>query len=432
MKRKTELTFIDLFSGCGGLSLGALKSGFKGILAIERQKNAFDTLKYNLVDDGKRSDLRGRLSIESFNWPVGIEQKNYDINEFLFNHKEYLISIKGKVDMVVGGPPCQGFSNAGKRKEEDPRNQLYKSYLTFVKYVEPKIILIENVAGIASKFSKDGKSYKDEIINKLQKEYYVGGQLISSEIFGVPQKRKRYIIIGFRKSAFNQKVNIQEVFQNIEQNAELFSQKYRIGNKVFDIRKTNVRLALSDLDGKGSGLQINYFDENAKSKAFKTNTYKNAESDYQKMMRFPVVNKKLVDSHRIGEHSAETTFKYKTLLEISSRKNRVSYKFTKEELEEAKWNSKKQMINVLKEDKPAPTLTTCPFDYIHYNTPRILTVREFARIQSFPDWFEFKGIYATSGSMSYTTPRYTQIGNAVPPLMAEGILVILKSYLKPS
>ena len=77
---------------------------------------------------------------------------------------------------------------------------------------------------------------------------------------------------------------------------------------------------------------------------------------------------------------------------------------------------------------PSPTITTCPYDYIHYSVPRILTVREYARIQSFPDWFEFKGIYATSGSFSFTTPRYTQIGNAVPPLMAESILKTLKSY----
>jgi DNA (cytosine-5)-methyltransferase 1 len=420
--------FIDLFAGCGGLSLGALKVGFKGVIAIESQKNAFNTLKHNLVDS-VTSSLRTKSNVEGFEWPDSIEKKNHDINSFLFENVDYLKSLKGKIDLVVGGPPCQGFSNAGKRKEDDPRNQLYKSYLSFVKYVEPKILLIENVAGIASKFSKTSLSYKDNIIENLKKDYYVDGQLLSSEIFGVPQKRKRYIIIGFKKTAFSEKIVIKDVFKKIEAEAEEFAKEYKIGDTLFDIRNTTVSMALADLDGKGRKSKA-YTDENAKFKPFKTFEYKEPNSDYQRIMRFSLNGSKRADSHRIGEHTLETKFKYNALINITKRTKRDSFNFTNDEFEEAQWNSKKQIISVLKADKPSPTLTTCPFDYIHYNSPRILTVREYARIQSFPDWFEFKGIYATSGSMSYTTPRYTQIGNAVPPLMAEGILKTLKSYLK--
>lgn len=427
MKRKKDYNFIDLFAGCGGLSLGALKAGFKGVIAIESQKNAFTTLKHNLVDINSAS-YRDKSKVASFDWPECIEQKNHDIKSFLSDNKEYLKSLKGKIDLVVGGPPCQGFSNAGKRKEDDPRNKLYKSYLSFVEYVEPKIILIENVAGIASKFSKNGNSYKDNIIEKLKKDYYVDGQLLSSEIFGVPQKRKRYIIIGFKKSFFIEKFDIKEVFRKIETNAELFTRKYEIGGETYDISNTNVIMAIGDLDGKGKK-PIVFSDENAKSKIYKTFNYKKQNSSYQKIMRYALNENKRVDSHRIGEHKTETIFKYQTLIEITKNNKRESFNFTKEELEMARWNSKKQIINVLKHDKPSPTLTTCPFDYIHFNSPRILTVREYARIQSFPDWFEFKGIYATSGSLSFTTPRYSQIGNAVPPLMAEGIITTLKSYL---
>ena len=422
--------FIDLFAGCGGLSLGAQKAGFKGILAIESQKNAFDTLKHNLIDTST-AGIRNKLKIEGFEWPEKIEKKNHDIISFLKTNKDYLKSIKGTVDLIVGGPPCQGFSNAGKRKEDDPRNQLYKSYLDFVEAVNPKIILIENVAGIASKFNKTSKSYKDNIIDKLEKKYYVDGKLLSSEIFGVPQKRMRYIIIGFNKDFFHNKININEVFDRIEKESKKFTQNYKIGNETFNILNTTAGMALEDLDGKATGIKKqNFSDDNAKSKTFKTFPYKEPTNDYQRMMQFAIDKTKQVDSHRIGEHKAETVYKYKTLIKITKRSKRDSFNFTNEEFVEARWNSKKQIINVLKDNKPSPTLTTCPFDYIHYNSPRILTVREYARIQSFPDWFEFKGIYATSGSMSYTTPRYTQIGNAVPPLMAEGILVVLKSYLK--
>lgn len=434
-EERIEFRFIDLFAGCGGLSLGALKAGFKGLFAIESQKNAFETLKHNLVD---RSNLSLNIpNVESFDWPKEVEVKNHDIKNFLIENEKYLKSLSGKVDLVVGGPPCQGFSNAGKRKEDDPRNQLYKSYLEFVEYVKPNIILIENVAGIASKFNKNSKSYKDNIIDKLKNYYHVDGQLMSSEIFGVPQKRKRFIIIGFRREFFDkklkEKIDIKEVFSKIEKEAVEFAKKYKIGNKTFNIFNTTVGDALADLDGDKDGvkmLSVAFRDDNAKSKVFKTFKYKKPNSQYQRMMRFAVNKTNKIDSHRIGEHNPDTIFKYKTLIDITNSNKRNSFNFTKEEFDKAKWNSKKQIINVLKVDKQSPTLTTCPFDYIHYNTPRILTVREYARIQSFPDLFEFKGIYATSGSMSYTTPRYTQIGNAVPPLMAEGILVILKSYLK--
>jgi DNA (cytosine-5)-methyltransferase 1 len=259
---KNKLTFIDLFAGCGGLSLGALKAGFKGVIAIESQKNAFATLKHNLVD-AISAPYRDKSKVSSFDWPECIEQKNHDIKSFLLENKEYLKTLKGKIDLVVGGPPCQGFSNAGKRKEDDPRNQLYKSYLSFVKYVEPKILLIENVAGIASKFSKTSVSYKDNIINKLTADYYVDGQLLSSEIFGVPQKRKRFIIIGFKKTAFLEKIDIKDVFKKIEAAAEKFAMEYKINDTTFDIRNTTVSMALDDLDGKGRK-SVAFTDENAK------------------------------------------------------------------------------------------------------------------------------------------------------------------------
>lgn len=423
-----KLRFIDLFAGCGGLSLGALKSGFTGEIAIEKQENAFNTLHHNLVCE-KKNELRTNSEIKSFEWPDHIERKNHCIDDFLKENEDYLKSLKGKIDLIIGGPPCQGFSNAGKRNEKDPRNQLYKSYLNFVKHVEPSIILIENVAGIASKFNESSKSYKDNIISKLKKDYHVGGDLISSDIFGVPQKRKRYIIIGFKKTSFEDKIKIQDVFTKIKNDSLSFTKNHTINGNKFDISNTKVICALSDISAKGKTNKP-YVDENAKFKAFKTYNYSKHSNDYQRLMRLSMNGAEHPDSHRIGDHKEDTVFKYQSLINITHRNpERSSFNFTKDELVEARWNSKKKIINVLKKDHPSPTLTTCPFDYIHYDEPRILTVREFARIQSFPDWFEFKGVYALSGSHSYKTPRYSQIGNAVPPLMAESIIKTLKSYL---
>ena len=428
-KKNSKLTFIDLFAGCGGLSLGAMKAGFVGKFAVEYQKNAFATLKHNLIDKSNKDFLK--LGITGFDWPDEIQKTNHDIKDLLKNNKEYLKSLSGKIDLVVGGPPCQGFSNAGKRNESDPRNQLYKSYISFIDIVKPKILVIENVAGIASKFNISGASYKDNIINKLSANYHIDGKLISSDIFGVPQKRKRYIIIGFLKSAFDKnEIKLVDVFSKISIDSENFTKQYSFNDKIYNISGTNVLEALSDLDGEG-GISFPYFDDNAKSKTFLTYPYKKSKGGYQKLMRVGIKTSKLIDSHRIGEHNEKTKLKYGKLIETSIRNDsRLSFNFTKDELNEAKWDSKKQIINVLKPHLPSPTITTCPYDYIHYSVPRILTVREYARIQSFPDWFEFKGIYATSGSFSFTTPRYTQIGNAVPPLMAEAILKTLKSYLK--
>ena len=425
---KKGLTFVDLFAGCGGLSLGAMKAGINGLFAVEYQKNAFDTLKFNLIN--KTSDEFSKLGISGYNWPKELPLANHDIKELIKNQKEYLNSIEGKVDLVIGGPPCQGFSHAGKRKENDPRNQLYKSYISFINIVKPKILIIENVSGIAAKFNKNGESYKDDILEKLKSKYHVSGRLISSELFGVPQKRNRYIIIGFSKSYFkSKKINLDDIFDRIESDSIDFTKKYKYNDTQIDISATTIADALSDLDGENLN-SVTYQDENAISKKYKTFPYKPIKSNYQKLMRNGVKKNVQIDSHRIGDHEITTIYKYSKLIEISNSKpNRVGFKFTKEELEIAKWNSKKQVINVLRADKPSPTITTCPFDYIHYSSPRILTVREFARIQSFPDWFQFKGIYATSGSMSYTTPRYSQIGNAVPPLMAESIIQTLKSYL---
>ena len=157
------MNYIDLFAGSGGLSLGLHNAGLEGLFAIERNKDAFKTLKFNLIDKRKH-----------FSWPDWLEMKNWDINELLEEHSENLASLSGKVDLVVGGPPCQGFSMAGKRQNDDVRNQLMHSYVEIIKLVQPKMLFFENVQGFTVDFKdhKDKKNYSNILISELKRLGY--------------------------------------------------------------------------------------------------------------------------------------------------------------------------------------------------------------------------------------------------------------------
>ena len=157
------MNFIDLFSGAGGLSLGFCNAGFVGIFAVEKNKDEFSTIKYNLIDKN------------FFDWPSWLEKKEIDIVDLLQVYKKNLEQLKGKVDVVIGGPPCQGFSMAGRRDHSDMRNTMVNIYIEFVECVKPKYILLENVHGISVDFKlNDGKSikYSDLVIQGLRKLGY--------------------------------------------------------------------------------------------------------------------------------------------------------------------------------------------------------------------------------------------------------------------
>ena len=127
--------YIDLFAGCGGLSLGLYNSGlWKGLFAIEKSPDAFETFEHNLIQNK-----------EHFNWPNWLPKTNHDINEIIKNYQNELKALRGEIDMVAGGPPCQGFSTAGKRIENDSRNKLIKSYIKFIRLVQPKVIFFEKI-----------------------------------------------------------------------------------------------------------------------------------------------------------------------------------------------------------------------------------------------------------------------------------------------
>lgn len=395
-KDKKSYVYIDIFAGCGGISLGLHNSGWEGLFAIEKDPMAFETLKFNLIDKKNH-----------FKWPAWLPVSHHDINEVLTNHSKKLRKLRGKVDLIVGGPPCQGFSMAGRRREDDERNKMIDAYIAFIKLVKPKILFFENVKGFTIGFKKEnskGEAYSNYVTKELQNlGYNVKGRIIDFSEFGVPQRRKRFILIGF--------------MQDINKNPEIFFNELitnRIGflkRKNLGLRKISVKEAISDLEEKNGKLESIDF------RKFKEGIYSKPKSNYQKLLR---IDEKKPDSHRFARHNRETIMKFKYILKNGARNINLSENIKN------KFNLKKHCIILLSSDDASPTLTTLPDDYIHYSEPRILTVREYARIQSFNDWFEFRGKYTTGGKLrKLEVPRYTQVGNAIPPLFGEQIGEVL-------
>lgn len=395
-------TYIDLFSGCGGLSLGLHNAGWKGAFAIEKSEDAFKTLEHNLIKTKKH-----------FDWPNWLEQKHHDINEILENNSNDLIKLRGKIDMVAGGPPCQGFSMAGRRIENDSRNDLINSYIKFIDYVKPKLIFFENVRGFTLGFKnndKKGKAYSTYVVEQLHNlGYSVKGQLIDFSKYGIPQKRTRFILVGIQKDFIkeNPSINKDSFFEGIVNNKEAF-----LVNKNLTLNPT-LENAISDL------LQSNGVID-SETPNFKEGVYGEAISEYQKFIRKYKRKNSRVDSHRFAKHTETIRSRFKIALDENLTSSAYRERF----------QLRKSSTKILEASKPTPTLTTLPDDYIHYCEPRIMTVREYARIQSFPDTYEFKGKYTTGGKRrTQEVPRYSQIGNAIPPLFGEQAGLILKQLI---
>lgn len=344
---KKKYTFIDLFAGCGGLSLGFEMAGFKSILAIDNWRDALTTYAYNRK--GARI-LCGDLATLD---PYKIKQ-------------EYSIS---NVDVIIGGPPCQGFSVAGKRIIEDERNKLYKAFVRFVDCLRPNAFVMENVPNI---LSMGNGMVKNSIIKDFEKlGYRVSVQVLTASDYGVPQNRKRAVFVGLADG---------RVFS--------FPEPFRT-------TKVTSYDALSDLTEGSIADGSPYPSE--------------PTCDFQRYARLGSTG---VYNHDITIHSEKT----KEIIALVP--DGGNYKNLPAELQQTRkvhiaWTR-------LCSTKPSITIDTGHRHHFHYKWNRIPTVRESARIQSFPDDFIF---------MCSKTSQYKQVGNAVPPLMAKAIAQQLSKTL---
>jgi DNA (cytosine-5)-methyltransferase 1 len=399
-QKKIAGTYIDLFSGCGGFSLGLGNAGWQGIFAVEKDPMAFQTFKHNLID-GKYAH---------FNWPSWLPQQATTIQDLLENHSEQISSLKGSVDLIAGGPPCQGFSLAGRRNSQDPRNKLSEEYIKMVSIISPKYLVLENVRGFNSTF-KDSEGKKEKIpysmiVKKRLEElgYVVFTNYFHSENYGVPQKRTRFIMIGIRADISQQKSDPFEILETLRSDF--------LENKKLPRTPVNVQSAIGDLEISKS--QLIYHSGGAKNSFSQLNyTPPNTLTAYQEVMR-KGLNGSKPNSLRIARHRPATIEKFKLIQSLCLPGKGLS------DAHKSMMGIKKQVISVLNPNEPSRTLTTLPDDLLHYSEPRILTVRENARIQSFPDDFKFLGKYTTGGMRrTQECPRYTQVGNAVPPFLSE-------------
>ena len=251
--------YIDLFAGCGGLSWGLMRSGWKGILAVEKDALAFSTLKHNLIERKKH-----------FQWPAWFPVEGHDIVEVLANYKAELRKLAPKVDLIVGGPPCQGFSVNGKRNEKDKRNKLVDSYVAFVKVIRPKLLFFENVRGFTMEFAKNGSRtvYSDQVVRRLKNlGYDVHAKVVNFADYGVPQRRKRFILVGSLSG------NAEEFFDQIKEKKTKFLARKNLPTE------STVSQAISDLERKHGDAKC------PDSKRFFSGRYARAKNKYQELMR---------------------------------------------------------------------------------------------------------------------------------------------------
>ena len=389
-KNKKNLRVADFFCGAGGLSLGFIQAGYQIELANDIDPECIETFKYNHPE---------------------IDQNKIILDD-INNIVEKIDSLRvHPIDVVIGGPPCQGFSSANQQRIiDDPRNNLYKSFIKAVEKLSPKIVVMENVRGMlpyAQQVKEDFKKIKGEKKCSYDLEF----QVLVSDDFGVAQKRQRLIFIAIRNDISEKKgITSSHIFKKINKE-NLGTKKYNLKNALSDIkplkapRKKN--MTETDDDESGKKIDLNYFEKNDNSYLKLINLNSKSSFLFNHKARYVNdINFEIYSTLKPGDDG--TNKKIQHVMPYKHRNHIFKDKYYK-----------------LEENKPCKTITAhlrmdC-HSHIHPTQTRSLTPREAARIQSFPDDYLFLGSYLKT---------YMQIGNAVPPLMAKSIAKHLKKVLK--
>lgn len=358
MKNK-RYTVVDLFCGAGGLSKGFLDAGFDVVLGVDFDDQALQTFEAN------HGSARA-MKLDLFN--------HDNIKEI----KKYLDSNEIQLDVLVGGPPCQGFSLAGKREENDERNILYSAMVKTAKLLQPKIVVLENVPGMLKLY--DGKGAKRIINDFTDLGYNMKAEVLFAPNYGVPQIRKRVVFVGVKNGLSEFKYPLPKV------NPEEY---------------VTCEEAISDLPT---------LENDCDYSLDKIREYLTAPtSQYQKDMR---KNSKNVKNHFPTKHAQ------KTIENIAKIPDGGNYKdLPPEESRKFKYH---ESLTRYCSKKPSLTIDTGHRTHFHYKYNRIPSVRENARLQSFPDDFIFYGS---------KQQQYKQVGNAVPPLLGKAVAEQVKEVL---
>ena len=516
---------IELFAGCGGMSVGLNAAGFDLFMANELSPMAGETFAYNILGENLHqlaieqktptktywiksafhsNDINSRLRENPFEYSKGrksdIDSKTDFDNKLIVGNINHFLSFlannkslckqlrKENIDLISGGPPCQGFSLAGKREKDDHKNLLPLSFAKFAGLIQPKVILLENVKGITAPFETDDK-IKHYAWLEVAKAFSLKGfvpvcMLVNSKYFEVPQNRPRFILFAFRKDIFDKlkcrrkntdvtnlilldslmffnkvrkkrnklnEVTIKDIkLYDIESDPSFFDgrllPKIKVDennfstatNAIDDIRSTKKKYSLSNINSEYASKLNKLFKPEFNIYPDSLQNHEPRKHNFKVQARFrlyQVLNNlnglrpdaiKVISGKKVEDEVFEKVFdkfQNESLL-IESAGSLVfdkpidlpSFKLYIKQIE-----SKKHSQRAIKKDEPAPAQMTIPDDLCHYSQTelRTLTVREMARFQSFPDWFVFRSKITTGGDQrSYEVPQYTQVGNAVPPLLA--------------
>jgi len=530
------MKYIELFAGCGGLSLGLESVGFELLFANELSPMASETYAFNLLHEDlsapditkakkvlwitsnfTKKEIAKRLRENPQTFPkydkgrsdLSTDPENLDgcllvgsiieLNRFLEQNVAVAERIrKQNIDLVSGGPPCQSFSLAGLRQVDNQRNSLPMDFAKFVSLTKPKVALLENVSGILRAFKVNGGKYFAwyEVARAFASvEYYPVCLHVNAKNVGAAQNRPRFILLALRKDVFGaiqNQVEDSEVAHIFAQTQHFFDKEKSGAQTIpfqdlgyLDIEKNrstflkdpfssllriesekdfySVEDAIDDLNeysrssSKYASMLIDAFPNKTYTHDVKTiaNHEKRGNSDKVKM-RFMLyqhlsdlklkssseplqgVEKNVIQFLQDPEGSALSDSSITFLLKrkFLSKDGRSLIEFSSAEalLDYLKHlSTKKQTQRALLRSSPAPASLSIPDDACHYDKrlQRTLTVREMARFQSFPDWFQFRSKVTTGGKMRrFEVPQYTQVGNAVPPLLGRALGETVKAVLR--
>lgn len=397
-----KYTFIDLFAGCGGLSEGFYREGFKALAHVEINHFACETLRTRMKHYGYKD-----IDKEVIEHDITTD----DIIEKIDN------AVNGRdVDMIIGGPPCQAYSTAGRVRDKvgmatDARNYLFESYVKILEHYRPKLFVFENVTGILSA-KANGKAIFPQVIKALGKEYKVIGDpetiLFNTANYGVPQIRKRIIIMGVRKDIDG--IEAKELYQNViktHYDPDMPEKERGKLKKYVDVRQ-----ALGDLPPvlPGEDASTDYF---------------NYPCDNEFLNRIGTKGISPLMDHICRRNNDTDRERFRVMIENHWSFGEMRRARPDLEHEHARVFDNSYVVQWW--ELPSKTILAHihkdGFQFIHpdYNQARTFTVREAARIQSFPDDFVFEG---SRGE------KYKQIGNAVPCLFAEALAKASKKTLK--
>lgn len=519
------MNHIELFAGCGGLSLGLDKAGFELLLANELSPMAAETFAYNFFNEDLEEKANQNIPAKHTLW---IESQHQELKKRLRENpftatSEYSdltglaswSSLEGKLlvgsiiklnrlldrtpelveqlrngfgkglDLVSGGPPCQSFSMAGKRERNNDKNTLPWEFANFVKHVKPKVALLENVTGILRAFkAENGDKFHAwyEVAKLFASIGYVPLCLhINARFVGVPQNRPRFIMIAVRQDCLtdylercgteNAKVweqphSFYELVQTHQEalpfghldyidvmkdrDVQKFTNTFLSPFTAYREREVSVENAIGDLKENK--------DKESQYIKHLNRTFSSLKS-HPKYLNHELRNNSLLVQRRFRLYQVLQQLNDRTItrkvfdvlrgnsdsLDEESWGKLAVFKYFHENGEMYKFSSKVELVNYLKvhptkkqtqkalvASKPAPAALSIPDDACHYDESelRVLSVREMARIQSFPDNFVFRSKITTGGQMrKFEVPQYTQVGNAVPPLLGLALGKVISGLL---